>query len=227
MLGDPGAGKTTLLRHLAATLAAQADRPWVPLFESLPRLLREGLSLLDRVIRRMEVAGLPASGLKPVLEREGQQGRLLLLLDGLDEVPREDQERAGQLLRDLAALWPASPIVVTSRRIGYRRPGSDYRELALVPLDRERRRDFLARWLGRSTGVRDNARDSGSVRRNSGTSRRDSGSVRRNSGSARRTSGSALTKRTFKRMGWREAPGRARTLARARSKKLARSLGSG
>jgi hypothetical protein len=62
VLGDPGAGKTTLLRHLAATLATQADRRWVPLFKSLPRLLREGLSLLDRVVRRME---------SPVFRRAG------------------------------------------------------------------------------------------------------------------------------------------------------------
>jgi hypothetical protein len=83
VLGDPGAGKTTLLRHLSASLARQPDRPWVPLYESLPRLMREGRPLLDRVIRRLEFAGHPAQGLKAVLDREGQQGRLLVLLDGL------------------------------------------------------------------------------------------------------------------------------------------------
>jgi formylglycine-generating enzyme required for sulfatase activity len=158
VLGDPGAGKTTLLRHLSASLARQEDRPWVPLYESLPRLMREGRPLLDRVVRRLELAGHPAQGLKAVLDREGQQGRLLVLLDGLDEVPREDHEQAEELLRDLAATWPSSPLVVTSRPIGYRPPGSGFRELTLLPLDGERRREFLARWFGRETGVPDDAR---------------------------------------------------------------------
>ncbi|HEV7671756.1 MAG TPA: SUMF1/EgtB/PvdO family nonheme iron enzyme [Thermoanaerobaculia bacterium] len=149
VLGDPGAGKTTLLRHLAAVLARQADRKWVPLFESLPRLLREREWLLDRVVRRLERAGHPAQGLAAVLDRAGKDGRLLLLLDGLDEVPREEKEDIERLLCDLAVRWPTTPIVVASRPIGYRPLGSDYRTLRLLPLDRAGRREFLARWLGR------------------------------------------------------------------------------
>ena len=158
VLGDPGAGKTTLLRHLAASLARQEDRSWIPLYESLPRLLQEGRSLLDRVVHRMELAGHPAQGLKAVLDREGQQGRLLVLLDGLDEVPRKEQEHAEELLRDLAITWPASPLVVTSRPIGYRPPGSAFREINLLPLDGDRRREFLTRWFGRATGRPDDVR---------------------------------------------------------------------
>ena len=158
VLGDPGAGKTTLLRHLAANLARQADRPWVPLLESLPKLMREGGWLLDLVVRRLERAGHPAQGLAAVLDRAGKDGRLLLLLDGLDEVPRDEKEEVEKLLRDLAIRWPTTPIVVASRPIGYRPPGGDFRELRLLPLDRERRREFLARWLGRAAGGPDEAR---------------------------------------------------------------------
>lgn len=159
VLGDPGSGKTTLLRHLTAELASQgSDRPWVPLFESLPKLMGEGRSLTDRVVRRLERAGHPSQGLAAALDRKGKEGRLLLLLDGLDEVSHDEKEDAERLLRDLAIRWPDTPIVVTSRPIGYRRPGGDYRELRLLPLDRVRRREFLARWLGRETGKPDEER---------------------------------------------------------------------
>jgi formylglycine-generating enzyme required for sulfatase activity/energy-coupling factor transporter ATP-binding protein EcfA2 len=155
VLGDPGAGKTTLLRHLARTLAQQRERRWVPLFDSLPRLLRDRASLLERVVRRLERAGQPAQGLSETLDRVGRDGRLLLLLDGLDEVPKESREEAEQLLRDLAVRWPGTPIVVTSRPIGYRPPGSDFREVEVLPLDREHRQELLARWFGRATGEPD------------------------------------------------------------------------
>lgn len=158
VLGDPGAGKTTLLRHLAANLAKQEDRPWVPLFESLPRLLRDRASLLDRAVRRLERAGHPAQGLAEALDRAGRAGKLLLLLDGLDEVPKESQEEAEQLLRDLAVRWPDAPLVVTSRPIGYRSQGAGFREVDLLPLDHNRRRKLLARWFGRMTGTSDEAR---------------------------------------------------------------------
>jgi hypothetical protein len=37
-------------------------------------------------------------------------------------VPREDLDEAAELLRGLAARWPKSPLVVTSRPIGFRSP---------------------------------------------------------------------------------------------------------
>lgn len=158
IVGDPGSGKTTLVRHLAAALARDADRPWVPVLESLPRMLREREWLLDRIARRMKRAGQEADALPSVLDREGREGRLLLLLDGLDEVPKDDRPDAEALLRDLSTRWPKTPVVVTSRPIGYRRPGSEYRELELLPLDEERRREFLARWFGRMNDTVDEAR---------------------------------------------------------------------
>jgi formylglycine-generating enzyme required for sulfatase activity len=153
--GDPGAGKTTLLRHLAASLAKQPSPPWIPVFESLPRLMREREWFLDRIARRLERAGQRVEGLPAVLDRAGQEGKLLLLLDGLDEAPREDREDAEKFLRDLSVRWPSASLVVTTRPIGYRRPGSEFVELELLPLDAERRSEFLARWFGRSTGEPD------------------------------------------------------------------------
>ncbi|HEX7186064.1 MAG TPA: SUMF1/EgtB/PvdO family nonheme iron enzyme [Thermoanaerobaculia bacterium] len=155
MLGDPGAGKTTLLRHFTASLAMERTRSWVPLFHSLPQLLRTQDFILDPVGIRMERLGYSGERLKALLDRCGREGRLVLLLDGLDEVPRERCEEAEQILRGLADRWPKIPLVVTSRPIGYRRPGPDFRELVLLPLDRARQRDFLARWLGRATGEPD------------------------------------------------------------------------
>jgi len=157
--GDPGAGKTTLLRHLAATLAREEKESprsrRVPVFESLPRLMREGGRLLDRIARRLERAGHPAQGLQAVLDRAGQEGRLVLLFDGLDEVPKEERDEAEKTLRDMAALWSSSALVVTTRPIGYRRLGSEFLELDLLPLDVDRRREFLARWFGRRSGAPD------------------------------------------------------------------------
>ncbi len=47
--GDPGSGKTTLLRHLARTVAKAGGAPWVPVFESLPRLMADRKSVFGRI----------------------------------------------------------------------------------------------------------------------------------------------------------------------------------
>ena len=49
---------------------------------------------LDRVARQMKRVGVPAEGLPAVLDRAGHEGRLLVLLDGLDEVDRERRDEA-------------------------------------------------------------------------------------------------------------------------------------
>ena len=154
--GDPGSGKTTLLRHLAAKLAGEAQAERVPVFQSLPVLLRDGRSLLDRLERALGRA--ERQGLSRVVDRAGEEGRLLVLLDGLDEVGPEQREDAETLIRQLAERWPRTPIVVTTRPIGYRRFAGDFQELELQPLDLPRRREFLARWFGRFDGTSDGAR---------------------------------------------------------------------
>ncbi len=156
--GDPGAGKTTLLRHLAAKLASAPERRWIPIFESLPRLVRKPEWLLNRLEREMRKAGETVQGMAAALDREGREGRLLLLLDGLDEVPREEREDAEALLRQLSARWPETPLVVTSRPIGYRRPGSEFVELELMPFDDGQRQEFLVRWFGRRSQAADEDR---------------------------------------------------------------------
>ena len=157
ILGDPGAGKTTLLRHLAADMARSKPATLIPVFESLPRLMREREWFLDRLERLMKTCGA-SKGLASVLERAGQEGRLLLLLDGLDEVPREDRDDADDFLRQMSKRWPSTSIVVSSRPIGFRSPGKAFQELELQPLDGDRRREFLARWFGRADGSLDRDR---------------------------------------------------------------------
>ncbi len=146
--GDPGSGKTTLLRHLAWTLADAGGKSWVPVFESLPRLMADRLSVFGRIEEDLERADQPGSEIRRILEEEAGQGRLLLLLDGLDEVPLEARERAEDLLSELAARWPKSPIVATTRPIGAWSPGPEFLELEVLPFDAVRRRGFLRRWFG-------------------------------------------------------------------------------
>ncbi len=143
--GDPGSGKTTLLRHLAARLAKVRDRNRIPVFMSLLRLVAPMRPLLDYLAE--EIGTLCGPKLPEALDRAGRDGRLLVLLDGLDEVPPEYRDRVPRLLRRLESDWPKTGVVLTSRPIGRGRLPEGFNKLLLEPFDDEQRRKFLEKWF--------------------------------------------------------------------------------
>ena len=156
--GDPGSGKTTLLRHCTWCLAGEPERPWTPIFASLPRLMESGEFLLDAREKSLRRAGHKVEGLAALLDQEGREGRLLVMLDGLDEVKSQDRGEAVRYIMDLSRRWPASPVVVATRPIGYIPFDARFREVDVLPLDDARRREFLSRWFALPDGSPDLSR---------------------------------------------------------------------
>lgn len=143
--GEPGSGKTTLLRHLARRLATtERNENRIPVFVSLPRLVQSDRSLLDYLTDGFE----PREPMARALEAAGREGRLVVLLDGLDEVPPERREGVDTRLRQLPHDWPGSRILVASRPRGQGEVPAGYPKLKLLELERERQREFLEKWLG-------------------------------------------------------------------------------
>ncbi|MBB4933001.1 hypothetical protein F4561_003821 [Lipingzhangella halophila] len=124
VLGAPGSGKTTLLRRAVHdTCKAGNDRRNVPIL----------LAIRDHV---RTITGAPETGLPDVLraslkrsglvdppgwfERRLDRGECVVLLDGLDEVPRdEDRQRVADWVHAQIARYPENHFVVTSRAHRY------------------------------------------------------------------------------------------------------------
>jgi hypothetical protein len=144
LLGGPGSGKSTFLRHLAWALArhalapddALAPRGWdarrhpipllLPLRALAGRLARDDAgddlvrsALLDEIARHLGDESDAATLLDAALE---QPGALLLLLDGLDEVPLDalpgttaDRATTLRAARDFLRRNPRAAAVLTCR----------------------------------------------------------------------------------------------------------------
>ena len=176
VIGAPGCGKTTVLQHIAWTLAEalRAGRPdlaadrlgltgALPLPISVPLSLyadhrqrfadhpdprqRQLATFINyHLMERQAALKLPDDFFATLLE----QGRhVILLLDGLDEVPNED-ERAlvSQAVRDLTYGRNPTRFVITSRTPAYQGRavlGNDFRVVRVLPIAPKQTADLIRR----------------------------------------------------------------------------------
>ncbi|MEY9840774.1 NACHT domain-containing protein [Streptacidiphilus sp. EB103A] len=155
--GSAGSGKTTLLQWLA-TATARRDLPpaLAELGDSVPLLIR-----LRSVAQRAELPSpeeFLATIAKPLTGSPGAAGwvtaqmaagRVLLLVDGVDEVPEADRARTRRWLLDLLDAYPDCRYVVTTRptavREGWLTPAG-FTELELLPMSRSDVSAFIGKW---------------------------------------------------------------------------------
>ncbi len=164
LLGEPGAGKSTFLRYLALAFARHARgdpsllnalgmRPErrLPVLLPLRECATAGCSLTafaEEYVRRetREVLKPPPG----YFERQARRGRILFLLDGLDEVLGLGDEAYKEICNAvgvLAAVEKKNRFVVTSRIAGWRGMLSpDFAALTIDPFDRPRREAFIRKW---------------------------------------------------------------------------------
>jgi HEAT repeat protein len=157
LVGAPGAGKTTALAYLASIILRQNDeagalRNFLPLLIHVGDLvLTPGLpgDPLDILVAAASVHASPLTlpRLKIVLLTELENGKLLLLLDGLDELPNDPVEQVVDYLTYLKSRYPSLRLVAAA--------SLDYFDgltnlgcvpVALAAWDDERKAQFIQGW---------------------------------------------------------------------------------
>lgn len=160
VLGDPGGGKTTLAQKLTYDLASdgahttpsqrRATPVLVPLRDYGAQLRRSQLSILaflEQMSASVYQVEPPAGALEFLL----LNGRVTVIFDGLDELlDTSFRQTVTGNVESFCTLFPAVPIIVTSRRVGYEEAPLDTRlfsSFALAPFDREQVAAYVHRWF--------------------------------------------------------------------------------
>ncbi|MEO5341636.1 MAG: SUMF1/EgtB/PvdO family nonheme iron enzyme [Magnetococcus sp. MYC-9] len=191
--GQPGAGKTTFLKLVAAMLAKDLLRMAHPQGNSWreQHLGMQEAARYPLFLRLSELARLLAADEKPsaddrrrlldllVVSSNGQEdpawrshweallqeGKSMLLLDGLDEVADEGvRTQVIRIVQDAARQWENCPIIVTSRPFGVEQmKGLGFHHAVIDPFGLEEIRTFIGRWSAALHASGDVGHDSGMV----------------------------------------------------------------
>ncbi|MER5310071.1 NACHT domain-containing protein [Streptomyces sp. NPDC002773] len=172
--GTAGSGKTTLVQWLAVSAAAPEDhtghsahadhtghiahedrtgdmaylRDRIPFVLPLRSLTRHG-ERLPAPDRFLSAVGCPLSPPDGWADRVLAAGRGLVLVDGIDEIPEAERDRARRWLRDLLDSYDGNRWLVTSRPTAVRDDWlapDGFAELTLAPMSSTEVATFVRRW---------------------------------------------------------------------------------
>ncbi|WP_052411178.1 serine protease [Streptomyces sp. NRRL S-118] len=155
--GAAGSGKTTLM-HWLAVRTAQGDLPSelsqlqgrVPIVVPLRALAcSRAIPQVEQLLGELQY---PAADVQPVgwLTRLLDQGRGLLLVDGIDEVQHDQRPRVRSWLEGLLSLYPDTAVVATSRPSAVPDDwlaGYNFTAFSVLPMSPADVGTFIDRWF--------------------------------------------------------------------------------
>lgn len=146
ILGQPGSGKTTFLKHLVIQ-AVQGQLQAIPIFVSLKAWSDENMDLMPYLVRLFEICNFPDA--KPFIETILEEGRAIVLFDGLDEVNVDGgkHQRVIQAIRDFSRRYGNSRIVITCRTAASEYTFEHFGYCEIAEFTRRQIIDFVSRWF--------------------------------------------------------------------------------
>ncbi|MBN1922909.1 MAG: SUMF1/EgtB/PvdO family nonheme iron enzyme [Anaerolineae bacterium] len=166
ILGAPGAGKSVLLRYIATLLAqgptvvgryvgANVEIDWFPILLPLSAYAAALADSFDLTLSDYLPAYLSSREwgdlefLTPLVHDELQNGRGVVMLDGLDEIASIEQRHEVVVrIRDFIRRFPENIYLITSRIAGYDRAAisEEFGLLTIVDLEWSQRQKLVHKW---------------------------------------------------------------------------------
>jgi hypothetical protein len=160
ILGQPGGGKSTFAQKLVYDLATYyADRKFARRqLAPIPVILREygaekkrqQSSILDHiqsVVNTRYQIQAPSGALRYML----LNGRAVVIFDGLDELlDTSYRQEISSDIESFCNLYPAVPVIVTSREVGYKQAPLDedmFETFRLSPFEEAQVKDYVEKWF--------------------------------------------------------------------------------
>ncbi|MGC4891208.1 NACHT domain-containing protein [Micromonospora sp. DT227] len=153
ILGNPGAGKSTLASKLAHDVASTdcGQVPYLVVLRDLSEALRLGERTLVQQLTNVARDPYNIEMSSATVEYHLLNGRGIVILDGLDElIDVALRRRVVQLVEAFVRLYPLTPVIATSRQVGYFEAPLDpalFQSYVIEPFGENQVIDYSGKWF--------------------------------------------------------------------------------
>ena len=122
LLGGPGVGKSTFLRKVGLEALkgknGNFEHECIPVFLELKRFTEDQIDIEALITKEFEICGYPYP--EHLTNAALKSGKLLILFDGLDEVPRAHVQNVILKIGDFVDQYSQNRFVASCRKAAYR-----------------------------------------------------------------------------------------------------------
>ncbi len=151
VVGGPGAGKSTFLRKVGLEALrgkdGQFEHELLPVFLELKRFNSDEIEIESSIVEEFRTCGLPHP--EEFVAAALAQGQLLVLLDGLDEVPSRNLNQVVEKIQDFADRYSNNRFISSCRTAAYRNCGGlkQFIDIAIAEFDGGQIKQFVRNWF--------------------------------------------------------------------------------
>lgn len=149
VLGGPGAGKSTFLRKIGLEALKGAQGAYlhecIPVLLELKNFANGCANLEEAIAQEFQICGFPSSdeATRKLLEA----GKLLLLFDGLDEVPSKNTDEAICQIQDFVDRYDQNRFIISCRVAAYHHNFRRFSDVAMADFDLAQIQQFINNWF--------------------------------------------------------------------------------
>ncbi|MEG4999734.1 NACHT domain-containing protein [Microcoleus sp. B4-D4] len=149
VLGQPGAGKSTFLRKIGLEALKgkkggfKHDR--IPVFIELKSFTSSQIDIEKLIVEEFSICGFPSS--EQFIAKALEQGKLLILLDGLDEVPTVNTNEVISKIQNFVDRYDKNSFIVSCRTAAYRNNFQRFTDVKIADFDDTQIEQFIGNWF--------------------------------------------------------------------------------
>ncbi len=159
VLGAPGGGKSTYLKKIGIECLKGKNyklKNYLPIMIELKNIDSDN-DVYSLILNELEVANFPNPSL--YLEQSLQNGKILLLFDGLDEIPQELEKKTINDIRDFCDQFSKNKFVISCRLAAYRGGLNNFTNIEIANFDERQIEQFINKWFKEKSKENRNYKD--------------------------------------------------------------------
>ncbi|OYD99359.1 histidine kinase [Nostoc sp. 'Peltigera membranacea cyanobiont' 213] len=149
VLGGPGAGKSTFVRKIGLEALKGKKGGFkhacIPVFIELKRFASGNIDIKAFIAEEFRICGFPSPDKFTVKALE--EGKLLILLDGLDEVPTKNLTEAISEIQNFVDKYDKNRFISSCRTAAYRSSFRRFSDVGMADFDDDQIQQFIDNWF--------------------------------------------------------------------------------